>query len=346
MANDTTKRIAEWLATGERGQSSEAIAITVLGGAPYPHWPRDPGDLRRCALLLDAVSEAWWDGVLVLVKREPHWLALARWWPDLVALLREEIGPDLRKAGRFDRRRPAARRTDFRADGTDSRMRRPRPRLRADHGRRPRPASVRNPMPSVRLASAAPRSRGLNIQQWRGLLIHGGGVLDELTDSDGRIDRGFYSRELVRSFAAATRRNSTVGRCRWCRTAVARPARYWHPECLTAYAVAQGRQYAGSYALVERTACEDCREPAAELDHRTALSVAWLSQNRKTILRAYSTDNLRWLCHPCHTGKTAADRLALVPPEVRAARAHVRSVRDRRKAVADAAARQQLSFDV
>lgn len=52
----------EWLRTGERGLSSEAIAEQMSGlpvgqGYGFSNHPSDPADLRRCRLLLDRVPE-------------------------------------------------------------------------------------------------------------------------------------------------------------------------------------------------------------------------------------------------------------------------------------------------
>ena len=55
-----------WLAVGERGLSSEAIALTALGLEPTgfrASWPHDPADLRRCLLLLEAVPETRQNGL-------------------------------------------------------------------------------------------------------------------------------------------------------------------------------------------------------------------------------------------------------------------------------------------
>ena len=95
MADEFKKgSITYWLAHGERGLSSEAMAFTTLGETPRADHPHDPADLRRCLLLLDAVPETWQGGVMVLAKRSPHWAALARIWLSLVETLRLEVGPD------------------------------------------------------------------------------------------------------------------------------------------------------------------------------------------------------------------------------------------------------------
>ena len=91
-----------WLAVGERGISSNAIALTTLGLRPTGHdagWPLDPADLRRCLLLLEAVPETRECGLLVLAKRCPRWAALARVWDRLSETLRSEIGESLPPRG-------------------------------------------------------------------------------------------------------------------------------------------------------------------------------------------------------------------------------------------------------
>ena len=45
-----------------------------------------------------------------------------------------------------------------------------------------------------------------------------------------------------------------------------------------------------------------------ELDHRDALSVAWVSGNERRLLRALTLGNLQHLCRSCHIEKTADDR--------------------------------------
>lgn len=97
-----TTSITMWLAVGERGLSSEAIALTTLGLRPTglrASWPLDPDDLRRCLLLLEAVPETREKGLLVLAKRCPRWAALVKIWDRLSATLRSEIGENLPRRG-------------------------------------------------------------------------------------------------------------------------------------------------------------------------------------------------------------------------------------------------------
>lgn len=91
-----------WLAIGERGLSSEAIALTTLGLRPSGRrasWPLDPADLRRCLLLLEAVPETRQKGLLVLAGRCPRWAALVKAWDRLSETLRSELGEALPSRG-------------------------------------------------------------------------------------------------------------------------------------------------------------------------------------------------------------------------------------------------------
>lgn len=95
-----------WLASGERGLSSEAIVIRLTGESWWAgltprsvlDHPWDPGDLRRCMKLLDAVPLA---RVSLPLMRDvsPQWAALVDHWDELTNLLTEEI-PDILHAAR------------------------------------------------------------------------------------------------------------------------------------------------------------------------------------------------------------------------------------------------------
>ena len=54
------------------------------------------------------------------------------------------------------------------------------------------------------------------------------------------------------------------------------------------------------------TLCEICGEPSDEI-HRLAINVA-RALGPAAILRAFTPDNLRWLCRSCHRRKTRQDR--------------------------------------
>lgn len=96
--------VVAWLRTGERGLSSEAI-VEVMEGLPcgaltwrYGRtYPRDGDDLRRCILLLDLVP-AYRARLDEMASVNDVWAALVGEWDALVALLKSEVGEDLRTA--------------------------------------------------------------------------------------------------------------------------------------------------------------------------------------------------------------------------------------------------------
>ena len=52
-----------------------------------------------------------------------------------------------------------------------------------------------------------------------------------------------------------------------------------------------------------------CGDPSDEMDHRLAINVA-RALGPVAMLRAFTPDNLRWLCKSCHRRKTRQNRLA------------------------------------
>ena len=88
-------KILVWLATGETGVSSEAIAYTLCGIHPTRcggcTWPSDPSDFKRCLKLLRAIPEIRQQ----LDKLRPlHrcWGALVDHWDELEACFMSEVG--------------------------------------------------------------------------------------------------------------------------------------------------------------------------------------------------------------------------------------------------------------
>lgn len=86
---DAHPGLVEWLARGDRGLSSKAIVEQlVLGGGNIAH-PYDPGDFRRCEMLLRAVPT-----LRPLLPRmaevSPEWARLVKRWPDIVYALDSE----------------------------------------------------------------------------------------------------------------------------------------------------------------------------------------------------------------------------------------------------------------
>ena len=93
------------------------------------------------------------------------------------------------------------------------------------------------------------------------------------------------------------------GACRWCYELTASPKTRWHLYCLNAYRVASGQHP----DEMQRTLCEICGDPPDEMDHRLAIEVA-RALGPEAMRRAFTLDNLRWLCRSCHRRKTRQDR--------------------------------------
>lgn len=86
--------VINWLASGERGASSNTIVqhltgLDALGGWRGSH-PWDPDDLRRCIKLLEACP--------ILAERfddmrdvSPEWAGLVAAWSELVATFDSEV---------------------------------------------------------------------------------------------------------------------------------------------------------------------------------------------------------------------------------------------------------------
>lgn len=83
----------EWLRTGERGLSSEAIFERLTGIPLGSRWlavyPLDSWDLRRCRLLLEVVP-AFRDRLGEMAGACPVWARIVAGWDELCALMDEE----------------------------------------------------------------------------------------------------------------------------------------------------------------------------------------------------------------------------------------------------------------
>ena len=96
------------------------------------------------------------------------------------------------------------------------------------------------------------------------------------------------------------------GICRWCYGPTASIRTRWHRYCLNSYRVASGQHP----DEIQHTLCEICGDPSEEMDHRLAIEVA-RALGPAAMLRAFTPENLRWLCRCCHRYKTRQDwRLA------------------------------------
>ena len=58
---------------------------------------------------------------------------------------------------------------------------------------------------------------------------------------------------------------------------------------------------------IQHTLCEIYGDPSDEMDHRLAINVA-RALGSAVMLRAFTPDNLRWLCRNCHRRKKRQDR--------------------------------------
>ena len=90
--------------------------------------------------------------------------------------------------------------------------------------------------------------------------------------------------------------------CRWCGEHASSIQLTWHGYCLDAYRVASGQKPG-----MQLTMCEGCAGPADELDHRLAINVA-RALGPQALRRAFTLENLQWLCSSCHRRKTRLDR--------------------------------------
>lgn len=84
--------LVKWLATGERGSSSDAIVdhlTGLLGGGKTSH-PWDPADLRRCRLLLKEVPSLAVSFHAKMPTLSPVWARLVAVWDELCATMDQE----------------------------------------------------------------------------------------------------------------------------------------------------------------------------------------------------------------------------------------------------------------
>ena len=88
------------------------------------------------------------------------------------------------------------------------------------------------------------------------------------------------------------------GVCRWCGEHASSIQLTWHGYCLDAYRVASGQKPG-----MQLTMCQGCAGPADELDHRLAINVA-RARGPQALRRAFTLENLQWLCSSCHRRKT------------------------------------------
>lgn len=107
---EISEAAARWLASGERGMSSEAMFTHLTGVKCGDDWgfdsiPYDPSDFRRCQLLLEQVPELH-PIFPRMAEVSPKWAALVQAWPNIVKAMDAEV-PEWRE-GRSGKSCPTA----------------------------------------------------------------------------------------------------------------------------------------------------------------------------------------------------------------------------------------------
>lgn len=96
----TQLAVVKWLANGNRGLSSEAMAYYLGFGIKKKEdgacHPRDPGDFNRCLELLRAAPSLR-KKLPEMSKLSKQWKRLAMAWDVIEASLEAEVGPDWSK---------------------------------------------------------------------------------------------------------------------------------------------------------------------------------------------------------------------------------------------------------
>lgn len=91
QAGGLSAAAVEWLATGERGMSSEAMFYQFTGvGEPSSRAPSDSADFRRCRLLLEQVPE-FLPQLPKMADVSPIWSSLVARWDELATLMDSEM---------------------------------------------------------------------------------------------------------------------------------------------------------------------------------------------------------------------------------------------------------------
>lgn len=91
------QKILEWLAAGDTGISSKALAFEAVGmESRYRDAPHDPSDLGRCLRLIKQIPECR-SAVDVLAASQKDWASLAPHWDELAAMMDDEVGIDWSK---------------------------------------------------------------------------------------------------------------------------------------------------------------------------------------------------------------------------------------------------------
>ena len=138
------------------------------------------------------------------------------------------------------------------------------------------------------MESMSNRMRGRRL---RGLVLH------------HRRHPSAHPRRLV-TRTASWGEPSVRGVCRWCTST---------PPPYISHGTTTALQHTVSHPdrshSASRSRCARAAEvPAAELDHRLAINVA-RAMGPEALRRAFTLENLDWLCSSCHRRKTRLDRM-------------------------------------
>lgn len=100
------KRLAEWLANGDTGASSEAIALWLGAKVKRRTWgaetPSDPSDLGRCLRLLEAFPE-WKPRMSEMAEAGGNWPTFVEHWDEMAKSMADEVGIDWSKGKKAPR---------------------------------------------------------------------------------------------------------------------------------------------------------------------------------------------------------------------------------------------------
>lgn len=98
--SNITEKVLNWIATGDVGESSKAIAFCAAGSKGSNYHPYDPADLNRCLLLIKAIPEVK-DHFDSISKLSDVWRNLIENWDKLEECFIGEVGLNWSKGQRL-----------------------------------------------------------------------------------------------------------------------------------------------------------------------------------------------------------------------------------------------------
>ena len=143
---------------------------------------------------------------------------------------------------------------------------------------------------------------------------------DRIRGLRGLIHHVLRGRGSGRAPAKAFLRGGEWGVCRWCLKPVEPSrrgnARKWHPSCLDWKDLAGGHRlnrFNNDVGLLwKEDICQACGAEGVslEMDHILAIKVAE-RLGKRFYVRAFTPDNIWWICRECHKAKTRFDRMVM-----------------------------------